>query len=307
MVLACAACTGSVDGPGDLGALDSSASVGADTDTATDDTTDDAPAETDTDAVDTNPCTNGQAVFCDDFEATTLGATPGAPWKAIERGGTVTVDSAQAYSGTHAAKCETTTWDGTSSSYRQALLQIKEADAPITNNGFYGRMMVWYSKLLPSDSTSGNFHWSIVRSDGTVTTETYNDEPFTAVYTYGGQYGHLLGNYNSGNGPASDCWQHATDTVIPAQVWTCVEWQFDGPTDSMRFWVNGEAIDAATVVEKGQGCLKHDLQDRWVAPEFATISVGWENYQGLADGNLFYIDDVALGPQKLGCPTPPSE
>ena len=295
-----AACTGSVDGhPLDDGSADKQHATG-DNDTTTDT---DPPPPPEPEPVDTNPCTNGTAVFCDDFEAATLGVKPGAPWTAIERGGTVTVDSAVAYSGSHALKCQTTPYTGTGSSFRQALVRIAEADAPITNNGFYGRMMVYYSALLPNTG----FHWTIVRADGPVTSETYMDDPFTAVYTYGGQYSHLLGNYNSGSGPASDCWQHANDVIIPAQTWACVEWQFDGPTNAMRFWLNGEAIEEATVVNKGQGCIAHDLQDRWVAPDFATISVGWENYQAAADGYLFYVDDVALGPTKLGCPSAMTE
>ncbi len=73
----------------------------------------------------------------------------------------------------------------------------------------------------------------------------------------------------------------------------------------MRFWLNSAPIDALTMVTQGQGCIGHDLSDRWVAPEFDTIALGWEHYQEADFAQEFYVDDVALGPTRLGCPSPP--
>ncbi len=250
--------------------------------------------------VDTNPCTNGTAVFCDDFETATVGGAPRAPWHVLTNKGTATVASTQAYSGTKALKCTTTASTSDPSKFRQAFISIDEEDAPITGNNVYGRMMVWFGRVPPND----NLHWTNVRASGPVETETYQGSSYTAVYTYGGQYSHLMANYNSGDGPASDCWQHS-DTILPAQTWECLEWQFDGPNQTMRMWLNGTPVNALTVVEEGQGCLEHDLGDRWVAPEFDAIAIGWEHYQVIDYDVEFYVDDVAFGASRLGCPQGP--
>lgn len=308
-----AGCTGSVDAPfgGDIATADNDVQATGDTDvpppnvpadggdtTPTDDAVppaDPAPGG-DSVPIDTNPCTNGAAVFCDDFEGDQAGSAPPAPWTASTYSGTVSVSTAHAHSGSKSVKCATTASSG-ADVFRQALIRIAEDDAPITDNAFFGRMMVWFGATPPND----NLHWSNIKASGTVTTETYNNQSFTASYNYGGQYSHLMGNYDSGDGPASDCWQHST-TILAAQKWWCFEWQFDGPNDTMRFWVDGQAIDALTMVGSGQGCIAHDLGDRWVAPQFDTISLGWEHYQPIANDMEFYLDDVALGPARLGCP-----
>jgi hypothetical protein len=315
-VMAVAACSGSVDAPSlDQLAVgdDDTVLTGGDHD-APADHGDPLPADADTDAggdaapsdndppgadtgPDMNPCTNGEAVFCDDFEADSGGAAPGGPWNVSTHKGTVSVSSAKAYSGTKSLKCTTTSSSSDADKYRQAFVAIGEDDAPITGNQFYGRMMVWFGRIPPNNG----LHWTNVSGSGQVTTEKYDNASFSSSYNYGGQYSHLMANYNSGGGPASDCWQHS-DTILPAQTWHCMEWQFDGPNQTMKLWINGTAIDAVTVIDQGQGCIAHDLGDRWVAPQFDTIRLGWEHYQDIDYDVELYVDDVALGPTRLGCP-----
>lgn len=175
---------------------------------------------------------------------------------------------------------------------------------PVTGNAFYGRMMVFWESAPMSA-----VHWTIVEGRGLVPSQTYH-----AAYRLGGQHpvtdgGTFVGsqvmlNYETpdsygGNGPSSDCWRHANGTVLPTGDWVCVEWHFDGPNDGMTFWIDGE--QAVTVTGSGDGCVAQDATYPWTAPEFDELRVGYESYQ--SDGaRTFYIDDVALAAERVGCP-----
>jgi hypothetical protein len=107
-----------------------------------------------------------------------------------------------------------------------------------------------------------------------------------------------------GTGPASDCWDHADGTVEPVGRWACVEWQFDGPNDTMRFWLDGTAIDSLTVRGVGEGCVHQPATFEWKAPNFETLDLGWESYQGDSERTL-YIDDIVISTTRIGCPAAP--
>ena len=83
-------------------------------------------------------------------------------------------------------------------------------------------------------------------------------QSYHALYRYGGQLpsrsgttfvgSQLMANYDtpdsypSADGPRSDCWQHANRSVVPVGKWSCVEWQFDGPNNTMRIWLDGARL-----------------------------------------------------------------
>jgi hypothetical protein len=234
-----------------------------------------------------NPCAT--AIFCDDFEAYTAGAAPKGMWKVTTNQGTLAVDTAHAHSGKNAVHALTTG----AQAYESAYMGLVGAPVfPVPNNGFFGRMMM-YATQAPTDVV----HWTIIQGEGPVPGQNITN----AVYRYGGQYNlRFMANYDSG--PAkSDCWHHSK-TTIPLNRWACVEWQFDGPTSTLRFWLDGQAVDDLTVVGKGDGCIAHDTMDNWYAPTFNAVRLGWEHYQ-LGPGEL-WIDDVAIDGKRIGCPAP---
>jgi hypothetical protein len=233
------------------------------------------------------PCAH--AIFCDDFEAYTAGAAPKGPWKVTTNQGTVAVDTKHAHSGKNAVHALTM---GTQS-YESALMGLEGAPVfPVPNNGFFGRMLI-YATQAPTAVA----HWTIVQGEGPVPGKNIT----RAVYRYGGQYNtRFMANYDSGPA-ASDCWRHSK-TTIPLNAWACVEWQFDGPTNTLHFWLDGQALDDLTVVGKGDGCIAHDTMDNWYAPTFNALRLGWEHYQQ-GPGEL-WIDDVVVDGKRIGCPAP---
>ena len=224
------------------------------------------------------------ALFCDDFEAYT--GTPGVPWTVTKNAqGGVTIDGAQHVSGTKAVKFTTT---GTMA-YQQAYISIGKI-FPVAQNAFYGRMMI-YTTQAPNDGV----HWTMIQGEGPATGGITR-----ADVRYGGQHQQsLMANYDSG-GKASDCWQHSK-TKMPEGKWACMEWYFEGATNTQKFWLDGQAIDDLTVVGQGQGCVAHETGDKWIFPNFEHLYLGWESYQ-TDPAREVWIDDVALGTTQMGCP-----
>jgi hypothetical protein len=213
------------------------------------------------------------------------------------------VDGTQHYSGAKAVKFTTEGKAGT----KTAFIRLKSDGVfPSPGNAFYGRMM-YFLEAAPTAAV----HWTILQATGTVPGQAYR-----AQYRYGGQHpvmqegmfvgSQLMANYEtpdsySGTGPSTDCWQHANQTVLPAGKWTCIEWQFDGPKNQLRFWLDEQPVESLSVNGTGQGCVGQAEGYVWTAPDFAELEIGWESYQ--EDGaRTAYIDDLVISSAPIGCP-----
>jgi hypothetical protein len=233
-------------------------------------------------------CTAG---LCDDFDSYPAGGPPQGIWKVDTRnGGTVTVDTVHAFSPPNAVHVVSPG----SQSYERAFMSIEgEPLLPLPGNEIFGRMMVFATEV-----PAGEVHWTIVQADGPVPAMNI---PW-AAYRYGGQLipKRWMANYDT-MGPPSDCFQHS-QTSIPQNRWTCVEWQFNGPRNELNFWLDGQALGDLTVIQRGEGCVAQGTQGNWFAPTFSALRLGWEHYQQ-APGEL-WIDDVSIGAERIGCPSP---
>lgn len=250
-----------------------------------------------------DPCAN--AIFCDDFEGHPTGGPPGGMWDSNAYLGTITVDAGRARSGQNAVKISADAAQG----YRSVMISLADPSLlPVAGNVVYGRMM-FYLESAPDTTV----HWTFIDGAGPIPGQGYS-----AVYRYGGQHpitqngtfagSQLMANYETPDfyqsppvGPGSDCWLHSDQKAVPTGAWTCAEWMFDGPNTTMRFWLNGAELTDLTMTGTGQGCVNQAADYPWSAPSFERIDLGWESYQD--DGaRVIWIDDVALGTQRLGCP-----
>ncbi|HEX6767313.1 MAG TPA: hypothetical protein VF103_17565 [Polyangiaceae bacterium] len=250
------------------------------------------------------PCAD--ALFCDDFEAPALSASPSSPWT-VERAGaaTVEVDSTHHVSGTKAVKVVVPGQDDS------GFIALGDAPLfPVTENAFFGRVMLF---LLEAPSTS--VHFTLIEASGLVPGQTYHSayrlggqQPVTSSGTFVGSQ--LMANYETpdgyaGNGPKSDCWHHAARVVVPVGRWSCFEWQYDGQNNALTLWVDGTEVlsvlgmgDAAN----GDGCVSQPSTFPWTAPIFDEVRVGWDSYQ--ADGSrTLWVDDFAMSVGRIGCPS----
>ncbi|QQR91202.1 MAG: hypothetical protein IPJ88_05575 [Myxococcales bacterium] len=236
-----------------------------------------------------DPC--GNAWFCDDFENASSGGAPDSPWQSELVQSTISIDSAQSYSGSQSVHVKTSS----NQSYTRGLIRFEDnAVLPVAGNHFFARAMM-YIKAVPD----AYVHWTLVEAAGPV-----ENENFSARYRFGGQnYKRFLANYwtEPTNVANTDCWQHSDDMIVEGQ-WQCFEWEFDGPNNREQMWVNGQAVNNMNVQDHGQGCLSNDLGGQWLAPQFTTLSIGWGHYQQSNMSHELWIDDVVISGQAIGCP-----
>ena len=77
--------------------------------------------------------------------------------------------------------------------------------------------------------------------------------------------------------------------------WTLVEWFVDHATQTYRFYVNGEEVPETTL-NKGAG----QFAGAEIPAAFESIFFGWCNYQAAGEGFTAWIDDIAVGKERLG-------
>lgn len=245
------------------------------------------------------------ALFCDDFESYGIDSVPGKPWSNTMNGGTLAIDATHAHSGTRSVKINAAKANG----YRSVLLSLQpDAFLPTLGNAIYGRMMFWLSSA-PATSV----HWTFVAAEGMVPGQSYH-----AVYRYGGHLplkdgadfvgSQLMASYETPDsyatpavGVSSDCWVHSDKRIVPVATWSCAEWRFDSTSNQLQFWLNGEEITSLAVTGTGQSCMHQPASFPWSAPRFERIDLGWESYTA-DDARTIWIDDVAIGAQRVGCP-----
>jgi hypothetical protein len=230
------------------------------------------------------------ALACEDFESYT--DKPGGNWKLETNAGTaIAIDGTKHVSGSKSVKFTTTG----ANAYQRAYIGLAAPIFPIAGNAFYGRMMLYVTK-----AANDGVHWSMIEADGPIAAQGITN----ANVRYGGQQTqHLMANYDS-SGKKSDCWQHSA-TKIPEGKWACMQWYFDGKTNTQKFWLDSVAVEDLTVTGTGQGCIAHETNDTWYFPQdFSKAYVGWESYQK-DDAREVWIDDFALGTSPIACPAAP--
>jgi hypothetical protein len=233
----------------------------------------------------TGSCTG--ALVCDDFEANAAGASP-AMWN-VDIGpagaGTVKVDTTRAFSGTKALRITV----ASQQDHDRAFI-TRSLTGLLPSNAFFGRMMIWVVATPP-----GNVHWDNIRAQGVIPGGTLQ-----AQYNYGGgsSTGNLMGNYYT---TSSDCWKTSKSKLTTGR-WACVEWQYDGTSDELRYWLDNQAVADLTVLQKGDGCTGTNL---WRAPTFEKLSLGWYNAQASPVPIEMWMDDVAIDTKRVGCPIAP--
>jgi hypothetical protein len=254
-----------------------------------------------------DPCAT--ALFCDDFESYTVGQAPTGNWtRSVSSGSTAAVDSAQFRSGSKSVKFVAASGSGSKNAYIRLGNATGKTIFPVTPNAIYGRMM-----FRLESAPSASVHWTFLQGSGLISGQNYH-----ALYRYGGQLpvmngstfvgNQFMANYETpdsygGTGPSSDCYKHANKIVVPTGAWSCAEWQFDGPTNTMRFWLDGAAVDSLTVMNTGSGCVNQPATYTWTAPTFDRLDLGWESYQQ-DSARTIWIDDVVVSKTRVGCPAP---
>jgi len=214
------------------------------------------------------------ALVCDDFEDGNLDG-----WTTLPSGGTITVDTTHARSGTSALSINIP------GNQRGGFIERKGAPLfPLPAGQLFGRVMVYFDSVPDG-------HSDIVRG-----APVGGSTPW---YNVGEQHGEILLNYY--NGAASDCWARPSPgRRVPIQTWMCWEWIFDSTRNEMQFFIDG--VLSRRVTGTGDGCLSNPAQT-WFAPTFGSLRLGEYIAEISATPTRIWLDDVALGTTgRLGCP-----
>lgn len=93
--------------------------------------------------------------------------------------------------------------------------------------------------------------------------------------------------------------------TLPVRRWACIEWHMAVASNEMQFWIDGKPITHVKGRAASAGaCSGHDLDDRWLAPpRFDSLYMGFERYGDTLNDQNLWMDDVALDPQRIGCPS----
>jgi hypothetical protein len=258
------------------------------------------------------------AVICDDFEKYASGSTNLSPdWITYTYSGAVRVDTTKPRGGKQSL--HVTTQAGMR---RYADIIRETRGKELVPRKHYGRLMLWLTTI-----PTGAQHWNINISSGPMIGAP--DE--MAKFAEGGMFGKLMSNYaqrvramangqyllrgggpeNGDPGPEADCAVAAPSQTIAAGRWVCWEWLYDGTADSAYLWLDSKPMTDVDAVGKGTQCQGPGFMGRpmsagyrWEGPQlFDKIIIGYEQYQDMPAQEA-WIDDVVVGPERVGCPLP---
>ena len=77
--------------------------------------------------------------------------------------------------------------------------------------------------------------------------------------------------------------------------WTLAEWHVDYATQTFQLFINGQELKEASFTN-GRG----KFEKSEIPQVFQTLSFGWTNYQPAGEGFTAWIDDLALGKDRIG-------
>jgi hypothetical protein len=228
------------------------------------------------------------AKFCDDFEMYDVGGVPKGIWTVSKsKTATLAIDNTKSFSGTKSVKMTSPMAVNGAGGTGSALIRLGKPLLPLTDNIMYGRMMTFLTA-----SPAGGVHWNSIRASGG-----------GLSYSSGAMYQKFLANYNP-----HDCYK-GSKLAWPVGKWSCLQWQYDGSKNAagdgnkneMHIWMDGAAIADETVIRFGAGCVD-GTKSEWIAPQFTSLALGWENYQQSPIPIEMWIDDVAVSDKPIACP-----
>jgi hypothetical protein len=251
------------------------------------------------DAVDGDAATDGGtgcppgALLCDDFEGYAAVADFTAAWKPATTAATMTVDSTKAFAGGKALHIK-----GAAGTPSAVIVKDGAPLFPISGNVMWGRVMLWLTA-----TPGGDYHMNSIQAAGTIPGSTQ-----WGKYGWGVQAGKVLAGYTVRDTPSGaaivDC-SKPSAMAFPDQRWVCVEWEFDSAKNEMHMWFDSTLLADADVIGKGTRCVNNaDLTKPWTGPAFSNLTLGWQQYQASSGALELWMDDLAIGPQRIGCPKP---
>ncbi|MBM7116268.1 hypothetical protein I3V78_22190 [Archangium primigenium] len=100
-------------------------------------------------------------------------------------------------------------------------------------------------------------------------------------------------------------WVQVSDTPLVLDAWTCLEWQFDGANGTEpeaalpRVWLDGQELAWPETFVFSDPPAPPPVREK--ASNFTVLETGVFLYQGLSVPTDWWIDDLAVGKERIGC------
>jgi hypothetical protein len=168
----------------------------------------------------------------------------------------------------------------------------------------WGRAFVYTTPARPV-SHAGLFNARYPRPNATATDITALD--WYEVATYQEKY---MVVWHPPEPPGYPEWVKVADEPVVLDAWACLEWLFDGENAGQdqaadpRLWLDGvELTWPAPFVFSDPPTDQRPIQEK--VQNFSVLETGAYLYQGLTTPTSFWIDDLAVGRERIGCDSAP--
>lgn len=231
-------------------------------------------------------CPTGTAVLCDGFENAAPGAA-GSDWSSAGSGVSVNTDPSKVYRGTKSLKITGST--------NVVITETKtfKGNSKATNNALWGRMFFLSGVTAANGWAQGHTYF------GALSSSPSKGDDFHFV---GGSRAKLLAQIRLNNGDryTDPSGKNGTGTEpgfpLADAGWQCWEWHVQ-PDDSYDFYINGTEVMEMKIVA---GKASYGGATFSPMPVFGSLAIGWNDFGSGAPATL-WIDEVAVGPDRIGC------
>ena len=237
-----------------------------------------------------DPCELPAVLACDDFESPALGA----PWVIkldpySQTKGSVTLSSERAHSGVQAVKVMG------GSGYNERALLAAPGLFPVPDNHFFARFAVYFELEFP---TNGHMTYALAADSDSPDGNEVRAGVHTKVLSWNFK-GPQLGDPSLFSSDADGQWQ--TGVIPTTNAWHCIELEFDGAGQTVRYYLDGEEVEKLHLAEDDRVKMG-SLSPTW-SPTYADFRFGWQAY-GAIPATVYY-DDVIISTERVACPPTP--
>jgi hypothetical protein len=232
------------------------------------------------------PLKSARLAILEDFESTAVGSIP----KGFTKTGAVAVVAGESHSGDKCLRME-----GANNGPRRITMQGPAITA--LGGQHWGRLFFKVQLPVPMPSGAGNFpviHSTLVSC--TAQSPQFKD-PIEARFldTVMGPKQSFQYIYNVQPQKRQEFANGSKYDYHYTSEWTLAEWFVDYSTQTYRLFINGAEIPDVAM-HKGEGNFtKCEIPD-----VMESMSFGWNNYQAAGAGFVSWIDDIAVGKDRIG-------
>jgi hypothetical protein len=229
---------------------------------------------------------NDQFVLCEDFEADALDT--GIWEKRTSTGSTIDIDDTQHARGAHSAHFH---------AEDNGISYISQTQAfPAPDNKYYARMFVRFDSMPDAPDWA---HWTVA---GAGDSTGANGGEIRVGGQFNPQQGKNLFGVGTDGGDTGDWTNLDGDDgakEVPVQEWVCLEWMFDGSSNTTQFWWDDVEHPSLATSETNHG----GSSDPFILPTFDGSWFGWWLYQADTNPPAFdlWIDEIAINYERIGC------